>query len=206
MHKTQGHGQTCTNRTPSPESKSDMSLLSSPALRHRWNPQEQPLSDQFRRKAKFPSHVDYLDIKETGGKRDLACQVLSPDSESGRSEGGVQIRPVSASTFSTKWLRLLDTWAEKIKSNGDFAPISADHSNASSERAGSQKQLYLYECGDKTVDALHCVTRCNKRLHGFRTDSTAVNLTPLHKARISGRDSAHFILLECTTPNDENQF
>lgn len=60
MHETQGPGQTFSNRTPSTVSKTDMSPLSSPALRHRWNLQEQPLSDQFRQKAEFPSHVDYL--------------------------------------------------------------------------------------------------------------------------------------------------
>jgi hypothetical protein len=109
MHETQGHGETYSNRTPPPESKTDMSPLSSAALRHRWNLQEQPLSDQFRRKAEFPSHVDYLDTKEAGGKRDLSCQVLSHDSESGRSEGGVQTRPASAIACSNKRLRLLDT-------------------------------------------------------------------------------------------------
>jgi hypothetical protein len=77
MHETQGHGQTYSNRTPSIESKTDVSPLSPPALRHRWNLQEQPLSDQFRRKAKFPSHVDYLDMEEAAEKRDLSCQVLT---------------------------------------------------------------------------------------------------------------------------------
>jgi len=62
---------------PSTVSKTDMSPLSSPALRHRWNLQEQPLSEQFRQKAEFPSHVDYLDMVVAEEKRDLSCQVVS---------------------------------------------------------------------------------------------------------------------------------
>lgn len=77
MRELQGHGQTHGNRTQSPASKTDMSQRLWPALRHRWQLQGQPLSDQFRRTGEFPSHVDYLDVEEDGEKRDRNCQAPS---------------------------------------------------------------------------------------------------------------------------------